>query len=203
MTVARERDEGKRQVILAEAKRLFAQRGFHDTSVQDIVKGIDLPVGSVYTYFNNKDAIIKAAIEEGWSDFHDSLEAACAAEPSAARRMSLILYRFLPLLFKDVDLVSLFLSEGLRFTSLDDKLERLARLIGAVVNDLAKERGLAVSLSPRQAVTALSVFFLGSMDTIRLSRMAGLPLSEKDVLSFIKLIIETAFSINLELPEEN
>jgi AcrR family transcriptional regulator len=199
--VARERDEGKRKIILAEAKRLFAARGFHATSVQDIVKGIDIPVGSVYTYFENKDDIIRCAIDEGWAEFYRSLEDALAAEPSPSMRMSLVVYGFLPRLFKDVELISLFLSEGLRFTDLNAKLESLARLIGAVVNDLGKERGMAVSLSPKQAVSALSIFFLGSLDTIRLSRLTGIPISERDVISFISLIIEASFGIRLpELP---
>jgi hypothetical protein len=116
-------------------------------------------------------------------------------------RMSLVVYGFLPRLFKDVELISLFLSEGLRFTDLNAKLESLARLIGAVVNDLGKERGMAVSLSPKQAVSALSIFFLGSLDTIRLSRLTGIPISERDVISFISLIIEASFGIRLpELP---
>ena len=87
----------------------------------------------------------------------------------------------------------LILSEGLRFTDLNSKLERLAVLIAGVLQDLAVERGVPIRLSPRQAVTALSVFFLGSLDTIRLSRLAGLPLHESDVLAFIRLMIENAY----------
>ncbi len=83
--MARERDELKRDAILREAKRLFAERGFHATSVQDIVRGIDMPVGSVYTYFENKDDILRQAIEEGWSSFYDALEEACRNEPSPPR----------------------------------------------------------------------------------------------------------------------
>ncbi len=191
--MARERDESKRAAILEEATRLFAERGFHATSVSDIVKGIDLPVGSVYTYFENKDAIIRAAIEEGWAGFHDELSAACAAEPRPAGRLDIIINRFLPALLQKTELISLILSEGLRFTDLNSKLERLAVLIAGVLQDLAVERGVPIRLSPRQAVTALSVFFLGSLDTIRLSRLAGLPLHESDVLAFIRLMIENAY----------
>ncbi|MBN1519649.1 MAG: TetR/AcrR family transcriptional regulator [Spirochaetales bacterium] len=195
--MARERDESKRLGILAEAKRLFAERGFHATSVQDIVKGVDLPVGTVYTYFQNKDDIIRTAIDEGWSQFYDEVERACAAEPSPAGRMALIVDSFLPRLLADVEFISLIMSDGLRYTDINDKLERLGALIGSVVNELARERGMTVSLSPKQAITAIAVFFLGSMDTIRVARMAGLSLGERDVMSFIRLVIEGAFRISL------
>ncbi len=114
--------------------------------------------------------------------------------------MSLIVNRFLPTILGDVDLVSIILAEGARFTDLNAKLESLARLIGATVNDLARERGMAVSLSPRQSVSALAVFFLGSLDTIRLSKRIGLPVSEADVISFINLMVEASFSTRLPEP---
>lgn len=196
--MARERDEAKRKAILDEASRLFAERGFHATSVSDIVKGIDLPVGSVYTYFRNKDDIIRSAIEEGWSDFYDTLSSACAAESGPAARLDLIVNRYLPSLLEKTELIALILSEGLRFTDLNSKLERLAVLIGGVLQDLAAERGVPISLSPRQAVTALSVFFLGSLDTIRLSKQAGLPLRDSDVVSFIRFMVENAFHFRFD-----
>ena len=198
--MARERDEAKREAILAEAKRLFSERGFHGTSVADIVRSLDLPVGTVYTYFENKDAIIRAAIEEGWAQFYDALESACAAEPSASARLSLIVDRFLPELFKDVDLITLFLAEGARFIDLGSKLERLAALIAGIIGDLDRETGARVEMDSRQAAAALAVFFLGSLDAVRLSRVADLPLSERDVVDFIRWMIGRTFGLELGAP---
>ena len=108
--MARERDESKRTAILEEATRLFAERGFHATSVSDIVKGIDLPVGSVYTYFENKDAIIKAAIEEGWARLPRRAVGRLRGRALGPRaRLDIIINRFLPALLQKTELISLIL----------------------------------------------------------------------------------------------
>jgi TetR/AcrR family fatty acid metabolism transcriptional regulator len=199
--VARERDEGKRQAILTEAKRLFAERGFHATSVADIVDALDMPVGTVYTYFENKDDIIRSALEEGWAGFYEALSAACAAEPSAAMRMSLIVRGFLPALFRDTELISLFLAEGLRYTDLNDKLRTLSAFIGGIIAELAAERGVGSALSPRMMDAALAVFFLGAMDAVRVSKSGGLAVTEADILAFIGQAVQASFGIILpELP---
>jgi len=195
--VARERDEGKRKAILSEATRLFAEKGFHATSVADVVARLDMPVGSVYTYFKSKDDIIRSAIDEGWDDFYDALLAACAAAPGPVAKLEVLVGSFLPDLLEKTDFVALILSEGLRFTDLRDKVERLAELIGSILRDLARERGVNLNLSPRQYQTALSVFFLGMLDTVRLSKLAGLALTERDVLSFIHSMVQNAFKVDI------
>lgn len=49
--------------ILAAAKRVFARRGFYDTTVADIAKAAHLSYGSVYFYFESKDALFHALME--------------------------------------------------------------------------------------------------------------------------------------------
>ena len=71
--MARERDEGKRLAILAAAKRLFASRGFHGGSVSDLAHEVDLPVGSIYTYFENKEAIVAAIVAKDLADMRAKL----------------------------------------------------------------------------------------------------------------------------------
>ena len=61
--MAREKDEGKRQAIMAAAKKLFAQEGFHGASISDMARETGLPVGSIYTYFENKEDLIRSVID--------------------------------------------------------------------------------------------------------------------------------------------
>ncbi|HOX18381.1 MAG TPA: TetR/AcrR family transcriptional regulator [Spirochaetales bacterium] len=197
--MAREKDESKREAILAAAKRLFAERGFKGASVSDIVEPLGMPVGSVYTYFENKDDILSSLIEEGWAEFEAGLEEAVRAEADPARRLSLVVKRFLPELLRDEELVTLILIEAPRVTDLGAKLERLATLIAGLVVDAAASKGVAIDFPPLQAAAALSVFFLGSLDTMRLSRRVGLPVGEAEVLGFIEMAIKSSFG--LELPD--
>ena len=198
--MARERDDGKRLAILAAAKRLFAARGFHGVSVSDLAREVELPVGSIYTYFASKEAIVGTVIEEGWEAFFGALAQVVSGPGSPEERLALVVFRFLPQLFGDIDLISIILAEADRGSLLQDKLERLAVPISGLVVELAKTRGMAMVFPPRRAMAAITIFFLGSLDAIRISRSAGLQVGPEDVIDFIKLSVENSFGISLAPP---
>ncbi|MEV4642010.1 TetR family transcriptional regulator [Actinoplanes sp. NPDC049548] len=58
-----ERARDRRQTILDAAAALFAERGFSDTSMADIVEASGVATGTVYRYFANKDAVVMAVSE--------------------------------------------------------------------------------------------------------------------------------------------
>lgn len=60
---AQYRDE-RRAHILAAARRCFIRDGFHQTSMQDLVREAGVSSGAVYRYFAGKDAMIVAIAEE-------------------------------------------------------------------------------------------------------------------------------------------
>ncbi|HXY66917.1 MAG TPA: helix-turn-helix domain-containing protein [Mycobacterium sp.] len=60
---AQYRDE-RRAHILAAARRCFVRDGFHQTSMQDLVREAGMSSGAVYRYFASKDAMIVAIAEE-------------------------------------------------------------------------------------------------------------------------------------------
>jgi len=78
-------DEAKgrrRQNILAAAKRVFARKGFHATTVADIAKAARLSYGSVYWYFDSKDALFHALMESEEQTLRDHIARSVAATDS-------------------------------------------------------------------------------------------------------------------------
>jgi AcrR family transcriptional regulator len=65
--VSAEDKSQRRDQIVAAAKKVFARKGFHDTTIADIAKQAGLAYGSVYWYFDSKDELFHAlmAVEEG------------------------------------------------------------------------------------------------------------------------------------------
>lgn len=53
----------KKQLILDTALRLFAQKGFSATSIQDIVDQIGIAKGSLYVYFKSKEDLFVSALQ--------------------------------------------------------------------------------------------------------------------------------------------
>jgi AcrR family transcriptional regulator len=68
--------ESRRSDILAAAKKVFARKGYHATTIADIAKAAKLSYGSIYWYFESKDALFHALMEsEGQALRHHVTEA--------------------------------------------------------------------------------------------------------------------------------
>jgi len=199
--MAREKDEAKRQAILRAAKSLFAGKGYNGTSIADLAAAAELPVGSVYTYFDNKEAILSAVVDEGWGEFYSDLTAALGTVYSPEQKLGLLVDRVLPSLYSDVDFIVILLSEGGAVVGLEEKLEQLSSLIGGLILELSKEKGLSYSLSAEQMKAALCIFFLGSLNTVRLSRSGGLAVKDVDIQSFLRTVIEMSFQLKFPDPQ--
>jgi len=61
--VTDEAKERRREVILAAAKRVFAKKGYHVTTMADVAKAARISYGSVYWYFDSKDALFHALMD--------------------------------------------------------------------------------------------------------------------------------------------
>lgn len=57
--------QARRREILAAGFRCLSRGGFHGTTMQEIAEEAGLSVGSLYRYFDDKDALLRALAEEG------------------------------------------------------------------------------------------------------------------------------------------
>ncbi len=69
-----------RNQILAAALELFSERGYHNVSMHEIAKKAEFAIGTLYTFFENKESLYKALIMEKAEEFHRVLMAALAEE---------------------------------------------------------------------------------------------------------------------------
>lgn len=60
----KEMREKTRALILEKALYLFANKGFHGTSISDIAKEAGISKGLAYNYFESKDAILQAIMDD-------------------------------------------------------------------------------------------------------------------------------------------
>jgi TetR/AcrR family transcriptional regulator, repressor for uid operon len=69
--------------ILAAALRCFARTGFSAASMRDIAKEAGVSLGLLYRYYEDKAAIVGAAVEADSGEFQARLSACAAAGPGA------------------------------------------------------------------------------------------------------------------------
>jgi len=59
--------------ILHQAMRIFLEKGYHGTSIDDITQAAGVTKGALYWHFKSKEALLKAIIEEFEKQFLDGL----------------------------------------------------------------------------------------------------------------------------------
>lgn len=63
----------RRDQILAAAKRIFAQKGFRRTKIDEIAAYLNLGKGTLYRYFKDKKALFLAIFEQGLAQLRQSI----------------------------------------------------------------------------------------------------------------------------------
>lgn len=81
------RDPGnKRELIKAQAMRLFVERGVDAVSVRDIADVCAMKPSNLYAHFAARDALVEELFHEGYATYGDILgEIAASPEPFRAR----------------------------------------------------------------------------------------------------------------------
>jgi AcrR family transcriptional regulator len=85
--ISAEREAATRRRILKAARNVFVEKGFHRASIDDVVAECGLSVGAIYTYFPNKDELIRASILEANKEESDAVLADTRAAGSASERL--------------------------------------------------------------------------------------------------------------------
>ena len=63
----------RKDQILAAAKRIFAQKGFRRTKIDEIAEYLNLGKGTLYRYFKDKKSLFLAIFEQGLSELRQTI----------------------------------------------------------------------------------------------------------------------------------
>ncbi len=110
--VARKR-QARIEEILRTAARLFAKRGYHATSVEDIANELDLQKGSLYHYFASKDALLNNIVKQQLNTAVNMIREILAVEESPKEKFKRAVHAHLHLFNQHADIYSIFKFENL------------------------------------------------------------------------------------------
>jgi TetR/AcrR family transcriptional regulator, fatty acid metabolism regulator protein len=127
----KERDRRLRRAdIMEAAERIFALKGYHKATIQDIAKAAQYATGTVYLYFEDKDELYFSLREEKIRDFLRIARE--KIKPVEGAREKLETFVGISLLFfeKNRDFFLIFLSERSKVQAIKDaKLSRSAAML--------------------------------------------------------------------------
>src|SRR6476661_8055932 len=76
--------------IIEAAARVFAERGFHGATTQDIADVLGIRQASLYYYFSSKEAALELVCIKGVEGFFEAAKAIAAGPGPARERLSLL-----------------------------------------------------------------------------------------------------------------
>ena len=100
----------RREELVATATRLFAERGYHGTSMADLAEALGVQKGSLYSLTESKQALLVVVTREGAAAFHAALDGVPEdAEP--LERVRLALRAHLAVVAGQLDVAAVFTRE--------------------------------------------------------------------------------------------
>jgi AcrR family transcriptional regulator len=125
-----------RDKILRAAAKLFVEKGYEDTTMQDIVKAARTSIGNVYFYFKNKEALAWTLLEEAATSAWVRTDEAIADVPRGAARLAvMVMANAMNLLGPNAGLTRILLFGATTRTLRDRVGERFAARIRAYILD--------------------------------------------------------------------
>jgi AcrR family transcriptional regulator len=101
-----------RQDVVAAAGRLFAEKGYHGTSMRDLGRELGLLGSSLYAHVDSKQDLLVEVVEEGARLFQASADAALATRGSAANKLNRLIAGHIGVVVANPDVVRTYLNEA-------------------------------------------------------------------------------------------
>jgi AcrR family transcriptional regulator len=157
-----------RSRILRSAKKLFAERGYDRTTMQDIVRDAKTSIGNAYFYFSNKEDLVTSLLEESlrltWARADEVI---ASVEPGAAQIAVAVYANIMTFLTSEKDLARIAMTGEPRVMRhiLGLLGERLIALFHANFPGRSEKEILMTAIAVGGANrTAIELFLTGQLD---------------------------------------
>jgi len=200
-----------RDRILSAAARVFSQKGYHSSTIADIVRESGLSVGAIYSHFSGKDELIRLTCDELATRGLDELAHRLAPARTTAERLAIAVALYVETIDDydgdpgQVSLVQAW-AEADREPGVREMLAaRRERLAGA--GQLLLRQGvLAGELPAGLDVDAVTRGLLALLDGLLLQRIEAGPAYraadlERRAGAIVELLLTAAGASRLNVPE--
>ena len=100
----------RREELTRQAARLFAQKGYHGTSIGEIAEAMGVQKGSLYAHIESKADLLWEVARDGAAAFHAALDAIDDTAPPT-ERIRLALRAHLRVVAEQLDVATVFIRE--------------------------------------------------------------------------------------------
>ena len=152
----------RRNELTRQAARLFAEKGYHGTSIGDLAEAMGVQKGSLYAHIESKQDLLYETMRDGAAAFHEALDAVPDELP-ATEKIRLALRGHLRVVAEQLDVATVFVREW-RFLS-DERREAFTgerRRYEERIRDLFREGVEGSELRTDLDVATAALLFLSA-----------------------------------------
>lgn len=134
--------QAKRTAVLRAAVRMFNERGFHATSLDDVAASLGISKPTIYHYLGNKDQVLLECVTFGLEQLLAAAEQANAAPGTGLERLQRFLRRYAEINMDDFGRCVILTGEEALSAESRQRFRELKRKIDRAMRDLI-EGGMA------------------------------------------------------------
>lgn len=132
--------------IINAATKVFAQKGFYQAKVSEIAKEANVADGTIYLYFENKDAILISLFEEQMKGVLDNMREQISKEKDAVKKIEKFALSHLKLIEQNKDMAEIIqveLRQSSKFMKeyKNEKFAQYLNLISEIIQE-GQEKGI-------------------------------------------------------------
>jgi TetR/AcrR family transcriptional regulator, cholesterol catabolism regulator len=182
--MARPKNPERAEQIKQIVARLFAEKGFHATSMRDVGNEIGMSKSSMYNYFKSKEEILFHLMNDAMDEALETLQAICRADYTPDEKLNAVLGFYTQYYAGDQDRLTLLVNES---HSLNEHHQQIikkkdrdyVRLIRSILDELT----IAGRMKAIHSTVAVFAFFGMVHYTIKWYNKSG-PVSPSELSEF-------------------
>lgn len=153
--------------VVDAAGRLFAERGYHGTSMRALGKELGLLGSSLYSHVDSKQDLLVEVVEEGARLFETSAEDARTTQGTARDRLAALVTGHVTVVLDHVDVARTFLNEARMLDAehrdrVLDARDHYERVFRSVLADGVRDGSFRSDIDPKTA----SIYILSVLNAL-------------------------------------
>jgi AcrR family transcriptional regulator len=98
------------RALIDTARKLFAEKGFHNCKVSDIAREAGMSQGNVYWYFSSKEELLIVVLREGFEALSQGMSSAAGLSGSSLEKLDALIDYMISIGREDFDFNTIMLS---------------------------------------------------------------------------------------------
>ncbi len=175
-----------RQLILEAAKEVFSRRGYEQTTMADIAGAAEMAAGTLYLYFQGKEELFYAVMEEGMNKLVQDLKGAVSKEKNWEGKLRLFVQKPFEFFEENKEFYKIYLRE-LPFCNAQERRKSMQRCFQGHLEYVemlanALRQGLGFKSAKQFPIRETALMIRGAVDFMILESMleeSKIPLTQK------------------------